>query len=433
VVYRVTLQAIESLRNSFLMLKFDTYARSDIGRVRTNNEDSFGAAEPRDRQPMSQSGWIYVVADGMGGHEEGERASAFAVETLLKEYYRQPTLAPEKRLREIFAEINQSLIDYTKEKLQPGERTGTTLVAAVLRGDKLWVASVGDSRLYLIREGGIRQVTRDHTVIAELVRAGSVRKEDAAESKYRNRLSRSIGSESRVEVDVFPSIPLHPGDILLLCTDGLSQYATSDALLRAAHGTAQEIADRLIEFANDCGGSDNITVSVIRVEGHPRLHTGFSASQVAWIVLGVVILLSLLLLAAIGIFLRLDNRSSSTPTVAVTQPGLLLPTDFMHTPSSSWITQTALIPATPLTETPAATGSPTSSLVDCEFTVAAGNTTATIAERFGARLNQVYRRDGTQQDMNIIRLGEVLVLKGISPEACTNGGGVIPITPTITP
>jgi PPM family protein phosphatase len=415
------------------MLKFDTYARSDIGKVRTNNEDSFGAAEPRDPQPLSQSGWIYVVADGMGGHQEGERASAFAVDALLKGYYLQPNLPPEKRLRELFLEINQNLINYTKENLQPGERTGTTLVAAVLRGDKLWVASVGDSRLYLIREGGLRQITRDHTVIAELVRAGSIKKEEAAESKYRNRLSRSIGSESRVEVDVFPSIPMHRGDILLLCTDGLTQYATSDAILGAAHGTAQEIADRLIQFANDCGGTDNITVSVIRVEGHPRLPTGLSSSQIAWIVLGVVILLALLLLASIGIYLRINSRSSPTSTVAATQGGLQFPTDFMHTPSSSWITQTALNPGTSLTEIPAATGSPTPSLVNCEFTVAEGNTTATIAERFGAQLNQVYRQDGTQQDMNIIRLGEILVIRGISPEACTNGGGVLPFTPTATP
>jgi PPM family protein phosphatase len=415
------------------MLKVDTYALSDIGKVRTNNEDSFGAAEPRDPQPLSQSGWLYVVADGIGGDQEGERASAFAVETLLQGYYRQPHLSPEKRLRDIFHEINQSLIEYTKEKLQPGERTGTTLVAAVLRGDKLWAASVGDSRLYMIREGGIRQITRDHTVIAELVRAGSIKKEEASQSKYRNQLSRSIGSESRVEVDVFPSIPLHPGDILLMCTDGLTQYATSDAILAAAHGTAQEIAERLVQFANDCGGSDNITVSVIRVEGHPKLHTGYSSRQIAWIVLGVVLLLALLLLAAIGIYVRISNRHTSTSTVAVTQTGLQLPTDSPHTPPSDWITQAALPPGTSQAETPSAIASPTSSLVNCEFTVAAGNTTAGIAERFGANLNQVYRQNGTQQDMSIIRLGEILVIKGISLDACTKGGGIVPPSPAATP
>src|SRR5512144_133556 len=126
------------------MLKFDTYARSDTGRVRTNNEDAFGAVEPRDPQPLSQSGSLYVVADGMGGHQAGEYASAFAVDTVLKAYYRQPQIPPDRRLREIFLDINQSLIQYTKENLQPDERTGTTLVAAVLRGDKLWAASVGD-------------------------------------------------------------------------------------------------------------------------------------------------------------------------------------------------------------------------------------------------------------------------------------------------
>ena len=104
------------------MLKLETYVRSDPGKVRTNNEDAFGAAEPRDPQPLNQSGHLYVVADGMGGHQAGEYASHYAVDTLLKAYYRQPYLPPEKRLREIFLEINQGLLEYTKENLQPGDK-----------------------------------------------------------------------------------------------------------------------------------------------------------------------------------------------------------------------------------------------------------------------------------------------------------------------
>jgi PPM family protein phosphatase len=409
------------------MYKLDTYARSDIGKVRTNNQDAFGALEPRDPQPMSQSGWIYVVADGMGGHHEGERTSAYAVETLLKEYYRQPHLTPEKRLRQIFNEINQSLITYTKENLQPNERTGTTLVAAVVRGDKLWVASAGDSRLYLVRGGGIRQITRDHTLAAELVRSGTMTKEEALESKVRNRLSRSIGTESKLEVDVYPALPLHRGDILLLCTDGLTQYATSETLLAAAsHGSAKEIVEHLIQFANDCGGSDNVTVSVIRVEGRPNLRVGLSSNRIAWITLGVVVLLAFLLLAALGLFLRKGNPPVSTPTAAITLTSPPVPTGALST-----------LPVPPagiaLTGTSAVTASATSNLVDCVFVVAEGNTTATIAERFGATMNQVYRQDGTQQNMNIIRLGEILLVKGISPEACTNGGGSVPSTPRATP
>jgi PPM family protein phosphatase len=415
------------------MLKFDTYARSDIGKVRTNNEDAFGAAEPQDRLPLSQSGSLYVVADGMGGHQEGEHASAVAVDMLLKAYYRQPQVPPEKRLREIFLDINQNLVEYTKENLQPGELSGTTLVAAVVRGDKLSAASVGDSRLYLVREGGIRQITRDHTIMAELVRSGSVKQEAEVDPKYRNRLSRSIGIESRVDVDIFPFIPLHQGDIILLCTDGLTQYATSDAILGAAHGPAREIVERLIQFANDCGGSDNITVSVIRVQGHPKLERGFTPSQIAWIVLGAVVLLALLVLTGIGLYVRFGNPSASPSNAEVTQTGLAPPTDSPTASFNALSTEPAVLPVTSVTETPATPASPTSALVDCEFTVAAGNTTAGIAERFGANLIQVYRQDGTQQDMNVIRLGEVLVIRGILPAACTNGGGVIPVTPTATP
>ena len=116
------------------MLKLETYVRSDTGKLRTNNEDAFGAAEPRDPHPLSQSGMLYVVADGMGGHQAGAYASHYAVDTLIKAYYRQPQVPPEKRLREIFLDINQGLLEYTRENLQPGEHTGTTLVAAVVRG-----------------------------------------------------------------------------------------------------------------------------------------------------------------------------------------------------------------------------------------------------------------------------------------------------------
>ncbi len=415
------------------MLKFETYARSEIGKVRTNNEDAFGAAEPRDQLPLSQSGCLYVVADGMGGHQAGEYASAFAVDTLLKAYYRQPQVPPEKRLREIFLDINQGLLEYTKEKLQPGEHTGTTLVAAVVRGDKLWVASVGDSRLYLVREGGIRQITRDHTVMAELVRAGSVQKDAALEAKNRNLLSRSIGIESKLDVDSFPAIPLHRGDILVRCTDGLTPYATADTLLVSSHGSAREIAERLIQFALDCGGSDNITVSVIKVEGRPDMRSGFSPSQVAWIILGSVIFLTVLLLASIGLFLWKGNPPDPTATTVFTPTGPPLPTDSLPTSSSSLITQSALLPGTDQAGTPAVTGTPTASGIDCEFTVAEGNSTASIAGRFGAQLSQVYRRDGSQQNMNIIRVGEVLLIRGITLEACTNGGGVVPSTPTAAP
>jgi hypothetical protein len=160
------------------------------------------------------------------------------------------------------------------------------------------------------------------------------------------------------------------------------------------------------------------------------LHVGLSSNQVAWIALGVVVFLALLLFAGIGWMWWKRSQPVPTSTAGGNQAGLLLPTDAIHTPPSEWITQAALLPGPSPTETPAATGSPTSSLIDCEFTVAAGNTTAGIAERFGAQMNQIYRLDGTQQDMNVIRTGEVLVIKGITIPACTNGGGVIPSTAT---
>jgi hypothetical protein len=239
--------------------------------------------------------------------------------------------------------------------------------------------------------------------------------------------------ESRVDVDIFPSIPLRRGDILILCTDGLTQYATSETFLAAAHGTVREIVEHLIQFANDCGGSDNITVYVIRVEGVPDRYAGLSSSRYALIASGLVVFLAILLLAWIGFYWWKGSPPVPTATASMIPTGSPIPTGSIITPSFLLTEQAALLPGAELTGAPAVTISPTASLPDCSFTVAEGNTTATIAERFGATMNQVYRQDGTQQDMNIIRLGEILVIKGIPVEACVSGGGVIPATATAAP
>lgn len=411
------------------MPKFASYSRSDIGKVRTNNEDFCGAVEPQDRRALRQSGRLYVVADGMGGHAQGEKASTFAVQTLLKAYYREPKVPPEKRLRDSIQQINQNLIAYTKENLQPGEKTGTTLVAALIRRDRLWVANVGDSRAYLLREGRIRQLTRDHSLVAELVRAGTISKEEAAQSKHRNVLSRSVGVDPNLEVDIYPAIPLQDGDLLLLCTDGLIQYATPQEILQAAHGSPREIVERLILLANERGGADNITVSAVRYAKEPSFPFARSWKALTLFVAGLLVVVSLALLAWFGLSRRIKVSAvltgTSLPLATASLAQMILP-ETIGTPLPG-----PGAPEQPTLQSP--TPSATPGLVDCEYTVVAGDTAGEIAERFDVPLDRVYRQDGTRENMSAIDLGEILVIRDVSSQACTDGGGALPAGPAVAP
>jgi protein phosphatase len=350
------------------MTTIDSFHLSDPGQKRANNEDAAGAHEPQDARQLKQSGRLYVVADGLGGHQMGEKASALAVETLLKVYYKAPEIPPEKRLRDIIQQVNQDLIAYARKNLAPGEKTATTVVAAVVRNDTLLVANVGDSRAYLIRDGKIRQITNDHSFVGEMVRAGTMTEVEAQQSKYKNRLTRSVGgSEANLEVEVYPPIPLRTGDILLLCTDGLTQYATGQNLLAgASNGSARQIVERLIRFANAHGGSDNITASVIKFGRKSFFPAAKPVKVLATVGLGVLMLAVFSLLAWYWLtgqppFLRATATPTASPTMTVTLTPTLTPTPpATLTPKP---TQTALpTPSNTLTPEPSVSPAPSGTI-----------------------------------------------------------------------
>lgn len=234
---------------------------SDRGQSRPNNEDFALLFEPNDSYRLEHSGSLYVVADGVGGSRDGEKASQYAAERVVNEYYQQPGGTPGDRLRELLQHIGNDMYD---EAAQSGKsRTATTMVAAVVQGGWVTVANVGDSRAYLIHDGQAMQITRDHNQLAELLRMGMLSEAEAQHSNARNTLLRSLGGHRDVEVDIFENILLSPGDIVLLCTDGLSRYLRDDQLPGMLTGGApDEICTRLIDYANHCGGEDNITVLV---------------------------------------------------------------------------------------------------------------------------------------------------------------------------
>lgn len=230
---------------------------SDRGR-RANNEDFAAFFEPEDFEELKERGCLYIVADGVGGAAQGERASQFAAQKVLYEYYQPSSLQPPEHLRDIMERVNGDIHAYA---LDNHTRMATTMVAAIVREGMLHVANVGDSRAYLIRGGIVTQINRDHSIVGEMMAHGEMTEAEAMASKIKNRLTRSIGGEPEVTVDVYPPIQLKNGDKILLCSDGLTRYALREDIAKmTAQGTNEEIVQRLIQFANENGGADNISV-----------------------------------------------------------------------------------------------------------------------------------------------------------------------------
>jgi PPM family protein phosphatase len=258
------------------------------GRKRSHNEDFVAYFEPGDADVLRASGRLYIIADGVGGASEGERASQYAAEKVLYEYYQQPELDPGERLKHAMRQASQEIFEYAESE-GAYRRMATTLVAAVVRGDRMIVANVGDSRAYLVRDGEATQITTDHNTVGEMVGEGLMSEEEAMNSKAKNRLTRSLGAEPDVMVDLFPDIQLLPGDKVLLCTDGLTRYALSQNIASfTASGEPEEITKRLVDFANSQGGVDNISVILVEIVRHedpdetitqPR---GWLPTEVGW-------------------------------------------------------------------------------------------------------------------------------------------------------
>lgn len=240
----------------------DAVKMTDVGRVRNHNEDFVDFYVPTDPEMLERKGAIYLVADGMGGHQAGEVASQGAVETVIRQYYADPQSDIGGSLVRALRAANQRI---QEQALADPSKTGmgTTMVAAVILGHKVYVANVGDSRAYLIGKTGLTQITEDHSWVGEQVRAGLLTPEQARRHPQRNLVTRALGTKPAVEVDLFEG-QMAEGDRLLLCTDGLSgpvEDLEIDAIVREY--PPQEAARLLIAKANERGGSDNITLLLV--------------------------------------------------------------------------------------------------------------------------------------------------------------------------
>jgi len=251
------------LLNKQLLL--DVAQLTDVGRKREHNEDNMAYVIPKDAQVMARKGALFIVADGMGGHAAGEVASEIAVDTISTAYYQDENDDVAVALLNAIKRANALIHQRAAENmLRSG--MGTTCVAGVLRGNMAYVANVGDSRAYLMRKGHAKQISQDHSWVAEQVRVGLLTEEQARTHAQRNVITRSLGTQQEVEVDVFAE-PLEEGDVLLLCTDGLSGLVNDDEMRAIIERfPPQESVYHLIERANENGGPDNITAIVIAVQ-----------------------------------------------------------------------------------------------------------------------------------------------------------------------
>ncbi|HET8840575.1 MAG TPA: Stp1/IreP family PP2C-type Ser/Thr phosphatase [Ktedonobacteraceae bacterium] len=242
---------------------------TDTGCIRSINEDNLITVLPEDPEILQKKGALFVVADGMGGHTHGERASALAVHTVREAYYQDERLKISESLLQAMQQANKLICQENERTRLTGDARnamGTTCIAAVLQEMQLVVANVGDSRAYVIHEGQIRQISRDHSLVADMVLAGQITAEEARHHEKRNVIYRCLGQIAEVEIDVFEET-VEDGDVLILCTDGLSGLVTEEEMLRIVEiYQPEESVQQLIAQANAAGGPDNITAIVVRVE-----------------------------------------------------------------------------------------------------------------------------------------------------------------------
>lgn len=238
-------------------MKVHYSADTHVGQQRQINQDAYrvqGDSQPDD------IGLLMVLCDGMGGHMAGEIASSLGVDTILECYYDSEEADRTAVLREAFEVANTRIYEQGQGTM------GTTGVALLLRGDRLDIANVGDSRAYLVRQGQIQQLTQDHSFVWEQVAAGVLTREQARYSHYRNMITRAIGHRPDVEVDLFMA-QVYAGDVVVLSSDGLHGLIEDDEIAQMVTSMAPEAAvQSLIDEANQRGGNDNITVIVARLE-----------------------------------------------------------------------------------------------------------------------------------------------------------------------
>lgn len=237
------------------------FSATDAGKIRTSNQDFiFTSADPVGNLPN-----LFVVADGMGGHAAGDFASHYGVSVMVETVKKDTNFNPVKAIRNGISKANEEVFRSSQENEEMAGM-GTTMVAASVVGEYLYVANVGDSRAYLLDTDEIRQISQDNSLIAEMVRLGELAPEEAAHHPDKNIITRAVGTEEKVEID-FYDLKLEEGQYFLMCSDGLTNMVENDEIHKVVYEAEEaglDPAQKLIEKANENGGKDNIAVIVVQ-------------------------------------------------------------------------------------------------------------------------------------------------------------------------
>jgi PPM family protein phosphatase len=261
-------EQIQDTRGVKMTLAVEVAGKSDVGCVRANNEDNYG---------FDSRYGIFVVCDGMGGQAAGEVASKMGVDVVL-EYFRgeagngpadgQHRRSGAESLASAIQLANRMIFEASQHKGQSG--MGSTIVAALVRGNSLVIAHVGDSRIYLLRQGTIQQLTEDHSWVMEQVRHGYITREQAEKSEMQNIILRALGPQKAVEAEVEDMVTL-PGDVLLMTSDGLTRHVKDEEILAVVQSSddLEQACNALVETAKERGGDDNITCLLVKMVEQP--------------------------------------------------------------------------------------------------------------------------------------------------------------------
>lgn len=239
-------------------------ARTDMGKVRENNEDKFDFFEPDDEETLARRGSVYLVCDGMGGHEAGQIASELACKNFLFAYYHSAGTAQDAAYRALLHA--HDYIYQLGSSIPSRKGMGTTCTALILLQAEAVIAHIGDSRCYRLRNGELQQLTQDHTLINQWVREGVLTYEAAKHSPYAHVITQALGVEEAIQPDV-ETVPLQPGDLFLLCSDGLTEHLEDEEIADILR--SQPLANAawtLVDRALAKGGKDNVTVELVMVK-----------------------------------------------------------------------------------------------------------------------------------------------------------------------
>lgn len=256
---------------------------TNTGQIRDHNEDAYKLPEDTDDDILANTGYLYVLADGMGGHQKGEVASAVTIEIVNSEYYATAKPLPGDNPAEAIIEVlSQAIEKANKQVMEATEGGGTTIVAAVLHGDTLVTMNVGDSRAYLLRNNKLRLISRDHSLVSRLVETGKITAAEALNHPRRNVLYQALGQGSELEIHTY-SEKLQVNDTVILCSDGLWGEVEEPAITKVLKEAPSPLAAarQLINMANASGGSDNITAIIIQVSDQAPSQAIFPQDEAA--------------------------------------------------------------------------------------------------------------------------------------------------------